>query len=253
MAQKMLESNVNNRKLAENIVAQYTRDMSNDQWKLNGETIKISKSGVLLDGQHRLHACIRSNKDFDVMLVEGLDDEVFDTIDTGKKRTAGQIISIAGYEHANLLASSIRLINLYERKALKPTKGGHAKNLTASEIVDWINAHTFIIEAAKEGKRLEKICNGSAATAAYYLMYLKNYVTTCKYFTDIHSGENLSAGDPALAVRNRMFAKGKNFNSFEQLVVLIRGWNAIRNHQKLSIAKGFIKNVDGEYNQPEIE
>ncbi len=60
----------------------------NDEWMLNGETIAFSKSGRLLDGQHRLTACVNTGKAFQTVIIKGIEDEAaFGTIDTGKPRS----------------------------------------------------------------------------------------------------------------------------------------------------------------------
>jgi|WetSurMetagenome_2_1015567.scaffolds.fasta_scaffold102778_2 hypothetical protein len=254
MAQMMLESNTANRKLDDRIVAQYARDMSNGSWKINGETIKFSSTGKLLDGQHRLHASVRSGHDLVTMMVEGLEDDTFTTIDVGKKRTAGQILSIAGYANTARLASVVRYINIVERKILRPTLGGSAIGMTSQQIMEWIEAHTFVIEAIKEGEKLGKICSKAVASAAYYLMYLRDPELAHRYFVGLFTGENLKAGEPALVVRNRLIGlTGTEKKSLEQLAIIIRGWNALRNGEEVSAVRGFVKNKSGEYNSVEIE
>lgn len=252
MATMMLESNSNNRKLDDRIVAQYARDMSAGSWKINGETIKFSSTGKLLDGQHRLHGCVRSGHDLVTMMVEGLDEDVFTTIDMGKKRKTAQILAMAGYVNTYRLAAIIRYVNITERKGLRPNIGGSQHNMTAQQSLDWIVAHTFVIEAAKEGDRLNRVgINRSSAGAAYYLMYLRDAELTHKYFVQLFSGENLKRGDPALAVRNALI--GNKFGALEQLAILIRGWNALRSDRELLEVRGFVRNKSGEYNSVEIE
>lgn len=251
MAQQMLESNTNNRKLDDRIVAQYARDMSSGAWKINGETIKFSSTGKLLDGQHRLHASVRSGQDLITMMVEGLEDEVFTTIDMGKKRKTAQILAIAGYSNSYRLSAVISYINVVEKKILRPNIGGSQRNMTAQQVLEWLEAHTFVIEACKEGDRLQRLCNRSAAAAAYYLMYLRDPELTHKYFVQLFSGENLKRGDAALAVRNSFISN--KYPALEQLAILIRGWNALRSGKEVLEVRGFVKNKSGEYNAVEIE
>lgn len=251
MATMMLESNSNNRKLDDRIVAQYARDMSQGSWKINGETIKFSSTGKLLDGQHRLHGCVRSGHDLVTMMVEGLDDAVFTTIDMGKKRKTSQILAIAGYNNTFRLAAVIGYINIVEKNILRPNIGGSQRNVSAQQALEWLEAHTFVIEACREGDRLSKICNRSSADAAYYLMYLRDAELVHKYFVQLFSGENLKRGDPALAVRNTLI--GNKFSALEQLAILIRGWNALRGERELLEVRGFVRNKSGEYSSVEIE
>lgn len=49
--------------------------MRNGNWKANGEAIKFSSTGRLLDGQHRLRACVKEQVPFTTLVIRGLEDE----------------------------------------------------------------------------------------------------------------------------------------------------------------------------------
>lgn len=66
-----LQSNTFNRKISENIVNKYARDMKNGNWTLNHQGIAFDDSGVLVDGQHRLWAIIKSGSSIDIMVTQG--------------------------------------------------------------------------------------------------------------------------------------------------------------------------------------
>jgi hypothetical protein len=78
-------TNHDNRPLKPAHIKMLSTALKNDEWMLNGETIVFSKSGRLLDGQHRLTACINTGKAFQTVIIKGIEDEAaFGTIDTGK-------------------------------------------------------------------------------------------------------------------------------------------------------------------------
>src|SRR5437870_5147015 len=61
LATRWLEGNVHNRKLREDVVARYARDMKAGRWLLTHEPIAFNKNGdTLVDGQHRLWAVVES-------------------------------------------------------------------------------------------------------------------------------------------------------------------------------------------------
>ena len=76
----LAELNGGNRKVSSVKVAEYEDAMSVDEWPLTGATIVFGKSGRLLDGQHRLRACVRSGKPFRSYVVFGIDDSAFSFI-----------------------------------------------------------------------------------------------------------------------------------------------------------------------------
>ena len=57
-AMSMLEKNIDNRKIKPHIVLNYAKQMQNGLWRENGETLLMTKSGKLLNGQHRLSAIV---------------------------------------------------------------------------------------------------------------------------------------------------------------------------------------------------
>lgn len=86
MAKEMLKGNSTNRQISKSTVNLYANDMKNGNWKLGGQGISISKTGRLLDGQHRLKAIIQTNI-LIVMLVCTDVDDTNANFDNGRKRT----------------------------------------------------------------------------------------------------------------------------------------------------------------------
>lgn len=102
--------NQGNRKPNKAQVAYYAKMMNEGEWELNGESIKFSGSGEtlrLLDGQHRLMACVEANVPFETLVVRNVEEKTFDTLDQGWLRKKGQIFSIANIPNSNNVASAI--------------------------------------------------------------------------------------------------------------------------------------------------
>jgi hypothetical protein len=111
-AKKLLESNTSNRRLKTRKVAQYAEDMAAGRWKEDtGETIKISKTGRILDGQNRLHAIIKSGIAVYMHIVTNLEEEVFDVIDTGAVRSANDVFKIKDIKYETVLPAIIQFYN----------------------------------------------------------------------------------------------------------------------------------------------
>ena len=105
---KTVDAGVVNRNLSQKTVQQYAEIMKNGGWKLNGESISFDEDGFLLNGQHRLHACILANTPFITDIATGVERAAFDTIDTGRGRSAGQVLQIDKVKYYNSIASIIR-------------------------------------------------------------------------------------------------------------------------------------------------
>ena len=74
MAQHYLDKNHSrNRTIKKRQVEKYCKMMAEGNWNSgNGESIKISDKGTLLDGQHRLMAVIAYGKPVSMMVIEGI-------------------------------------------------------------------------------------------------------------------------------------------------------------------------------------
>jgi hypothetical protein len=107
LAQSILKNNNDgNRPLKKDHIKMLTDSIKRGEWMLNGESIAFSESGRLLDGQHRLTACVNSGKSFKTIVIRGIeDDSAFGTIDIGKPRSVTDLMSLKGLPKAPLFAA----------------------------------------------------------------------------------------------------------------------------------------------------
>jgi hypothetical protein len=62
---------------------------------MEGERRDIKRNGTtLLDGQHRLLACIKAKTNFRTLVVDGLDDSIFDSVVTGIGRSGADTLAV---------------------------------------------------------------------------------------------------------------------------------------------------------------
>jgi hypothetical protein len=108
IAQEWAALNTRNRPVRYAKVAQFARDMKAGKWVLNGETVKIAANGDLLDGQHRIFACIQAGIAFETVVIRGLPSEAQDTIDTGVGRKMADQLALRGEKDTVLLAAIAR-------------------------------------------------------------------------------------------------------------------------------------------------
>lgn len=118
IASNYLESNIHNRKIKNSILSRYVYDMTNGNWTFDGSPIKFSKNGVLLDGQHRLQAIVNSNVTLPFLTIRGLDDKSQDVMDTGAKRTAGDVFQLRGKSNAANYAAIIKTYIIIKSKSI---------------------------------------------------------------------------------------------------------------------------------------
>lgn len=95
MAEDILSKDIynHNRKVSQTRVKKFADEMSKNWWLYNGESITISKSGRVIDGQHRLLAIILSDVEIVSEFVTGIPDkengeDVFLTVNTENRSNA---------------------------------------------------------------------------------------------------------------------------------------------------------------------
>lgn len=86
-AEQLLDMNTRNRNLKRWWVDALAECMREGLYYLTGETVKVSRDHVILDGQNRLHAIVKSGCACMMLLVEGLPPEAGMAIDQGRPRT----------------------------------------------------------------------------------------------------------------------------------------------------------------------
>ena len=121
---KRESGNYQNRAIKERVLEKYYRKMMRGEWnESNGETIKFDADGNLIDGQHRLTAQVRAQKDFWWLVALNCSREAFVTIDEGANRSSGDVMSMVGEKNANILASAVTLHIKYDKGGVCDTNG----------------------------------------------------------------------------------------------------------------------------------
>lgn len=162
-AQEYLDLNTeNNRRVSPSTVDRYAQDMKDGRWLINGDPIRFTSEGKLIDGQHRLQAIVKSQSTIKTLVVKGLSVESMQTIDLGKKRTLSDIMQI-NYDIKNAVKKSA-VTNALMIPFSKREGGSFAitKTLTEQEKLDLYFANQegvdFSIQSF-QGIRKGKKCN----------------------------------------------------------------------------------------------
>ena len=233
IAKEMLRYNSANRPLHEYKVAQYTRDMENGNWVFNGDPIRFSSDRVLLDGQHRLAACIRSKTAFDTNVVGHLPTSVMGTIDRGKSRTVGDLFGIRGEESPLSLASAARWL---WRILQGPTFIWSAGYVPTQAELDSVLIkypelrRSVAFTTTGDAKAFLVPTMGRGRPAAVHCIIQRNYPQAADdFFTALMTGENLNKKSPVKVLRDRVTRTAlpkAHRPDWEIVYLLVRAWNA---------------------------
>ena len=119
LAQYYLDTyNTNNyRKHNEYTSDHYAKLMREDKWIASASPITISATGVLINGQHRLWAIIKSGVDVDLVVIEGALDESVYVVDSHKPRQMHDHCGCDAYL-VKAVKTLLRSIGLHNNKML---------------------------------------------------------------------------------------------------------------------------------------
>lgn len=240
LAELWLQKNSHNRPISAGTVNIYARDMMAGNWQANGETIKFSTSGTLLDGQHRLTAIIESGVAIRTYVVFGLPDETFRTIDTGRRRQMGDVLAIEGEPNRFQLAAALHIVWRFERGLLFRAKVSEGSTPTHAELADILARHPDIRDSITHGFAVKNLLGAGMATGLHFLFAQRDRATADAFFTALGTGENLSRGNPVLTLRNRLMenqSQRARLPRVEVIRLVVKAWNAVREGRQLLTIK----------------
>lgn len=237
LAKEYLNSNTTNRPCSDLYVRAYADAMLRGEWKLNGSSIDFDTDGRLINGQHRLKACIMANKPFDSVVVRGVVPEAYTTYDNGRSRNAGQLLQMQGIPNAGLVSACVKQAFMIQN-GLVCTKGGHngsaGRGLTNSQVVELFNGdpETYI-DCTKAAIRIKGGHVLRVGQMAGYMYYLRSRLSYSKgmvevFFSDICSYSTVD--NPMLdALRQRFLRDAtlpiKMTNEYKHNLIR-KAWNA---------------------------
>lgn len=187
-----------NRRPSQSTISKFVRSMPH--WMDNGSTILLDENGLLLDGQHRLIACMESQVCFPTILVSGIRRSTFSSIDTGKPRSAIDMLTIGGEKNTSSLARALTLLWKYENNAL----GTGARSATNPDRDALLSLNPEIRNSVEWCGALRDIISLGLAAFLHYTGSRLNQVKTEQFLTDMRTGIGLLATSPALHFRNSL-------------------------------------------------
>lgn len=237
MANDFLENNPKNRPLKRFHLAFLCEEMRKGRWKFNGDAIRVATDGTLIDGQHRLEAVRQTGVSIKTLMVSGLDPDVFDTIDSGAKRSAGDTLAVAGEKNGRNLASALVVAN-----SILSGKTDFTRTIKASnaEILNLLDRHPEIRKSVKWGNSLGRLTPPSVSIAMHYIFSRVSQEKADEFFHMVATGEQLDIHDPAYLLRQRLIdnatAKGKLTRRYIA-ALFIKAWNSWRAGTKLKFLR----------------
>lgn len=238
-AEELLKMNISNRTVRKKKVEELTEAMRRGEWELSNDAIVVSEGNILLNGQHRLMAVVKSGTPCPFILFTGAKDSAFDIMDTPALRRISDVITRKGGKNGNKMEATItRYINLHGDmlNGWQTMRRFNAQTVaTRREVIDFYDKHEKLVDKwvkkvssiVQRGMRLASeaqlaslaicldrdLCHEDAKIVGYLEALLIDGETQNK---------------TVLAVRRKLLQhklKKENIDRHDILRYIIRGWN----------------------------
>lgn len=230
LAKAWLAKNRKNRPINKRLVERYRRDMDAGDWAFTGEAVKFAADGTLLDAQHRLHAIIAHGQPILMLVVRGLDQAAQDVMDTGRKRTAADMLAMHDEPNSSLMAATARLAAAYSDGRIKHADSHIGGEITNSQILNMVEADPYLTWAVRSTRQLSKAIPANPAAVAFsaWLTGRVDPEGTLDFLTAIAEMRTDGVGDPRYTLLRRLQVsrdQRERLTSIQQAWLITRAWS----------------------------
>jgi hypothetical protein len=230
VAQRMLKSNVHNRNMKR---VGYVQDMLDGAWSLNGSTIVFSNTGLLLDGQNRLMACVRANKPFTTIVVRGIAFAAQESMDIGPSRTLSDMLALRGYPNSSTLAAIAGTLARVDRHG--EIEYGfyrvHSDTFTRRELLTYVEENYDKYHMANIVNYARRVSTKKEPTSMWGVLireFLKSGEdNTTEFISQVN--ESKKPSDQVFMLLKKLKANRESTKSEQQKIIaawIIKTWNA---------------------------
>lgn len=242
-AAKMLEKLYpGQRPIVESHIDRLAEEMKAGRFVLSSDAIVII-CGMLANGQHRLHAIIRSGVTCTFLVMVTDEHAVFEVIDAGRKRTVANVV---GGEYASIVQAATSWIIKYDQHNLS-ARGGKTTEVVRGYQIEFIKENKKVLQelaAVLYRKSRKKLfLTPSLALALQFIAMRYHKQEDVMYFvTALYEGDN--SVPQAHLLRERLISErmsrqpGKRITpSYYTFALLIKAFNAYITNTSIKVLK----------------
>ena len=203
-------------------------------WRETHEGVAFDRNGDFRDGQHRMHACVKTGVAFQTDVHFGLDPEVFHgAVGTGMPIQIGDVLMMDGIVNSRQVAAAAKYSMLIERG----TTGNAGIRMPIEEVRSWVADNPQITELHKACVPVLKGVGSSAAAAAtaaidQILKAGAQRANVNAFLEKLKTGVGLtSETDPIAKLRTHIIKR--NSSGVPLAAVVIKAWNAWRQGRQI--------------------
>ncbi len=212
VAESMLKQSKGNRRLNEGYVLTLACAMESGTWQPEAGEIVFDSTGALIDGHHRLNAIAVFGRPVAVLVKRGVDPAVRNVIDTGRTRSLSDLMTMyrPGGEYVSVRRAMLQAcLDLYvgesrSKPQLRTLDVFDQWHKQFREGIDWVIE--AIGGAGLPNHAVQPFRVGPVA-GAFAFAHKTNPAKIEAFVLRCLNGVSLSAGEPALTLRNLVLAR----------------------------------------------
>lgn len=233
MASELLSKHNCIKKIDNEQLKKIEKDLIDDNFKFNGATIALDADGNLIDGRHRLTACVNTGIAFNTLLVWGVDTNGQYTKDTGRSRSIVQVIANKGYKNPMALYQCSLILNgiLTSDDNTEEIKDVYLNDVTNKDIINILdttpNLDVSVNMIIKNKKNYPISAIHHLIVLDYLCRFVDNKPDMATEFLDVLS--NIKSAEfthPAMMLKNTLF--NTKFSKKKQIALLIKAYNLFK-------------------------
>lgn len=202
--------NDTNRPISNTNILNLHKEISNNRWLVNGETITFNEAGDMTNGQHRLLALVKADVSLLLLTITGLKEETFATIDGGRKRVTSDVLAHAGVTSSKNTSSLCKFIFGFKQRKYFAHRNTSSRTLSNTSILSYYNTlddveiHNSVNFGQTYSKKANGILTPTVLGGMYYLFNEVDKEKSFDFLSKLCTGDNLMTGSPILALRNKL-------------------------------------------------
>jgi len=217
------------------------REMAAGNWhSTTNDLIVVSKSGMLINGQHRMAAVVASGVTCKFWVMYDAPDESYDVMDQGNApRSMHDYVRGTGAMYSTTLATVCRILLPIDKKDV--VIGSRPSTADVQWYLD--NEYDHLVTAARLAQSAREVCSSGGALAAGIVICLRHDATKAAEFFEMVSptyAVGLDAGHPARTLRETLLTerlKKRYLGRSGHMKAAIKAYSAWVEGKKLFVIK----------------
>ena len=242
LATQWLTLNTGNRNPSKSKIRRFAAAMAAGAWSVNGETVKFSISGRLIDGQSRLLAIEQAGVPIVLEVRAGLPDVAQQSMDSGELRKGAHMLEMLGEANAVTLAAALKIVWIWSKGWLGGYAFGVSRVMENAEVAPMLAEHAKLKAstgwAVSTGAKIARLMPRSEGVFFHYLFGRSHVETRDAFFDALCEGVGLTKLSPVYHLRERLLADRGGVDTEPRKVLrralVIKAWNAAVAGEKVS-------------------